>query len=345
MIFQQRIVQGPLQIIMGIVGLTAFIIGVAGVCLNVVLAPVAARETPPVVVEIPPNVSTAQIAKILADRDLVRNPVAFRLYTRLAGLDGALKAGEYEVSPHLSTPEIVEFLVQGRVRLSAFNVPEGLNVDQTIKVLVERGLGDQETFAGVLREIAATHLLGYPQPTGQYSLEGYLYPDTYLVAPGAGEGEIVRFMLSRFEEEVERLDLTTRADEYGLTLHEAVTLASLIEREARVAEERRVISGVIHNRLERGMLLQVCATVIYALGDCSREVVLEADLEVDSPYNTYLHPGLPPGPIASPGRDSLLAAVDPEEHDYLYYVVKPDGSHAFSRTLAEHNANKRLYLP
>jgi len=342
---RQRMNYGFLQLLLGALGLVAFLVGVTGVLFHVFLAPVAARESVPVVVQIPPNASTVDIAVVLDDHDLIRNQTAFRLYARFTGLDARLQAGEYEISPGLSTPEIIDFLVQGRTRLIRFTIPEGLNLDQITVLLVESGLVDQETFARLLGEIAASHPLGYELPTGGFSLEGYLFPDTYLISPGTGEKEIIMCMLSRFEEEIERLDLAARARERGMTLHEAVTLASLIEREARVPEERRVISGVLHNRLRLGMLLQVDATVIYALGDYAREVVLYADLKVDSPYNTYRYPGLPPAPIASPGRESLLAAVEPEEHDYLYYVAKPDGSHAFSRTLAEHNENKRRYLP
>jgi UPF0755 protein len=335
----------PLQLLLGVLGLAALLVGLTGALVHAVLAPVTARESDPVVVQIPANTSTAQIAAILDEQGLIRNQKAFRLYARLFGLDGKLQAGEYALSPALSTPEVIDHLVHGRTRLISFTVPEGLNLEQTTALLAQRGMGDQQRFNQLLEEIAATHPLGYRLPDGTPSLEGYLFPDTYLVSPGSSERDILLMMLSRFEDELERLNLAAKARQHGLTLHEAVTLASLIEREARVPEERAVISGVLHNRLRLGMLLQVDATVIYALGDYSRQVVLYTDLEVDSPYNTYRYSGLPPGPIASPGRASLLAAVEPEEHDYLYYVAKPDGSHAFSRTLAEHNQKKRLYLP
>lgn len=343
--WQEKAISRFLPFFLGVLGLVVFLVGVTGVFFSVVMAPVAVRESARVVVQIPPGASTAHIAAILSDRDLIRSPEVFRLYTRVAGLDGALHAGEYEISPSFSTPEIVELLVQGRTRLVSFTVPEGLNLEQVATLLAERELGDRETFERLFDEIAAVHFLDSRLPTGATGLEGYLFPDTYLVSPGAGEEEIVLFMLSRFEEEIDRLGLVVRAQERGMTLHEAVTLASLIEREARVSRDRRKISGVLHNRLQMGMLLQVDATVIYALGDYTREVVLYADLEVDSPYNTYRHLGLPPGPIAGPGQESLLAAVEPEEHDYIYYVARPDGSHAFSRTLDEHNENKRRYLP
>ncbi|ACA59431.1 endolytic transglycosylase MltG [Candidatus Desulforudis audaxviator] len=345
MTFRQTVIDRSLYILLGLLGSAAFLIGAAWITANAMLAPVCDRETDPVLVEIPARASTGQIGAILADKGLIRNATAFRLYARFRRLDAVLKAGEYELSPSLSTPEIIEILAQGRARLVAFTIPEGLTLKQTAVLLADRGFVDADVFTRLLDEKAASHPLLSGLPEEQRSLEGYLFPDTYMISIGTSEEQIIRLLLARFEEETARLDLERRAAAHGLNLHEAVTLASLIEREARVAEERRVISGVLHNRLKRNMLLQVDATIIYALGDFDRQVVLYRDLEVDSPYNTYRYSGLPPGPIASPGRDSLIAAVDPDQHDYLYYVAKPDGTHAFSRTLAEHNANKRRYLP
>lgn len=345
MTFRQRIIDRSLYILLGILGSAAFLIGSAVIASNSILAPVGDRESPSVLVEIPANATTGQIGAILAERDLIRNAAAFRLYARFQGLDAVLQAGEYELSPSLSTPEIIEILAQGRARLVAFTIPEGLTLKQATLLLADRGFVDADTFTRLLDEMAVSHPLLSGLPEGQRTLEGYLFPDTYLISAGTGEQQIISLLLTHFEEQVARLDLERRAAEHGLSLHEAVTLASMIEREARVAEERRVISGVLHNRLKRGMLLQVDATVIYALGDFDRQVVLYADLEVESLYNTYRYSGLPPGPIANPGRESLIAAVDPDHHEYLYYVAKPDGTHAFSRTLAEHNAYKRQYLP
>jgi UPF0755 protein len=173
-------------------------------------------------------------------------------------------------------------------------------------------------------------------------MEGYLFPDTYHIGSRTTEEEIIKMMLKRFNDELVKLDYVEKITLPGLSLHNAVTLASLVEREAREDSERPVIAGVIMNRLNRGMKLQIDATVLYALGG-HKEKVYYKDLEVDSPYNTYLYYGLPPGPIAFPGEASLKAAIEPAITDYLYYVAKPDGSHAFARTLAEHNNNKAKY--
>jgi UPF0755 protein len=149
-------------------------------------------------------------------------------------------------------------------------------------------------------------------------------------------------MLARFDQ-IFKEEWRKRADELGMTIGEVVTLASLVEREARVSKDRPLVASVFHNRLKIGMHLESCATVQYALGEV-KEVLLFEDLETESPYNTYLHGGLPPGPIAAPGADSLQAALYPEKTNYLYFVAKKDGSHYFSKTLAEHNKAKRLYL-
>ncbi|MDD4239695.1 MAG: endolytic transglycosylase MltG, partial [Desulfotomaculaceae bacterium] len=179
-------------------------------------------------------------------------------------------------------------------------------------------------------------------PEGEKRLEGYLFPDTYSFNIGESESIIVETMLKRFDREMAELGFEALAEENGISLHQAVTIASLVEREAKADEERPLIAGVIYNRLNISMPLQIDATIQYALGENKPEIYYK-DLEVDSPYNTYRNYGLPPGPIAMPGRASLLAAVNPADTDYLYYVAKPDGSHAFATTLAQHNVNKEMY--
>jgi len=179
-------------------------------------------------------------------------------------------------------------------------------------------------------------------PAKKNNLEGYLFPDTYYPGSDSGPDKIVQMMLQNFEQVMERNDYISKARSKGLNLNEAVTVASMVEREARVESERPIIAGVIYNRLKAGMPLQIDATVQYALGK-QKEKLLYKDLEINSPYNTYKISGLPPGPIANPGWPSLKAAIEPEKNNYLYYCAKPDGSHAFSRTLAEHNRNVQRY--
>jgi len=296
-----------------------------------------------VVVKVEQNLSTYDIGKVLKRNGLIKNAFVFSFYTRLKGLDDELKAGEYHLSSALSIPEIVEKMVQGRPVMYTFTIPEGYTVEQVANMLAEKGLADRDKFLQVVENGSFDYPFFKDLPEGPNRLEGYLFPDTYRVGKDCGEDTLVDLMLNRFNEEIKKLNLKARAENLGLTLHEAVTIASMIEKEALKDNERALISGVIFNRLRKGMLLQVDATVLYALGE-HRPVVYYKDLEIDSPYNTYKYPGLPPGPIASPGRASLIAAVEPARTDYFYYVAKPDGSHAFACTLREHNANKRKYL-
>lgn len=324
-------------------GLFLIFTGLCGFYTVFILSPVGPPDAPSRRLDIPARSTAAEIASLLHREGLVRSDLAFRVFVRCKGLESGLKAGEYELSPALSTPDIVERLFQGRQVTRRFTVPEGYNTAQIAALLGEEGLVDPQAF---LNEVATGHFSQpfVPSlPPGPNRLEGYLFPDTYTVTRDAGPHRIIDCMLARFAAESERLDLPAAARRAGLSLHQAVTLASLIEREARREDERRLISGVLHNRLRLGMPLQVDATVLYALGRTAADQVTLNDLTVDSPYNTYRITGLPPGPIANPGAASLAAAVNPAPTPYLYYVAKPDGSHAFARTLEEHNRNKALY--
>lgn len=308
-----------------------------------VLSPVAAQGSAhDIVVTIPSMATAGQVGKILKESDLVRSHLAFSLYARWKGLDSRIKAGEYGLNNGLSTPQVLMELVNGHVDVQSFTVPEGFTTAQVADLLAAKGLISKEKFYAVV----AGEDLPYPfiqdLPEGDKRLEGYLFPDTYQMMRGDSEGSVVNMMLKRFEIEMDDLDYPAQAEMAGVTLHQAVTIASLVEREARIDEERPVIAGVIYNRMDRSMPLQLCATVQYALGVNKPELYYK-DLEIDSPYNTYLIQGLPPGPIAMPGRTSLLAAVHPARTDYLYYVVKPDGAHAFATTLEEHEANIERY--
>lgn len=295
-----------------------------------------------VVLTVPRGATTGWVAEKLYQAGIIRSPLTFCLHARMHNLDKRIVHGTFRFTSDLSVPEVLKFLTgSGRV-VKRFTIPEGLTLREVASRLEEQGIVGREEF---LQE-AATGRFDYAflkeVLPGPNRLEGYLFPDTYHVFAGVSARAVIELMLRRFGEVAEEINLTDKAAEQGLTVHEAVTLASLIEREAKREEERALIAGVLLNRLRCGMLLQVDATVQYALGE-HRERLLYRDLEVDSPYNTYRVSGLPPGPIAAPGRASLLAVLHPRETDYLYYVAKPDGSHAFARTLEEHNANKRRY--
>lgn len=310
---------------------------------RVMLSPVSSQdEGREVVVAVPINSSANQVGEILKQNDLVRSPGFFTYYARLTGMDSQIKAGQYKLNSSFSTKELLNELVAGRLAQQSFTVPEGYTTAQIADLLNSKGLADKKDF---LKAVSAAEF-DYPflkdLPAGEKRLEGYLFPDTYQVASDSTPVSIIDMMLERFAREMDELDYAAQAGRSGVTLQEAVIIASLIEREALMDEERPLIAGVIYNRLKIDMPLQIDATVQYALGTTKPELSYQ-DLEIESPYNTYMIYGLPPGPIAMPGHKSLLAAVRPTDTEYLYYVVNPDGSHAFAATLEEHEANMEMY--
>lgn len=315
-----------------------------GFMLSWLLSPVAnMAEQEEITIKIPAESTSRQIAHTLYASGLIRHPMVFQQYTRWKNLDSSLQAGTYQLSTSLSVQGMTGLLLAGSPDLRTFTIPEGYTVQQVARLLSDFEFIDQELFLVAVTQAVTPFPETDTGLTDYRRLEGYLFPDTYTVGGEISEGELVDLMVGRFTQEMDRLDYRSKAAAIGLTVHEAVTVASMIEREARVPGERSLIAGVIHNRLRIGMPLQIDATVQYALGE-HRPVIYYRDLEVDSPYNTYRINGLPPGPIAAPGASSLRAAVEPETTNYLYYVARPDGSHAFARTLAEHNVNKRKYL-
>jgi UPF0755 protein len=238
---------------------------------------------------------------------------------------------------------IVDILARGQGLLHRVTIPEGYTIRQIADALAGARLVQRDRFI----ELAARRGRTFMRPTLADlpidSLEGYLFPDTYHLPRSLDEEAVIEAMLDRFDQAVGP-SIQAAARARGLTLHQLLTVASMVEREAQVGSERGVIAGVIYNRLVRGMRLEIDATVLYALGRHKESVTL-TDLAVDSPYNTYRHEGLPPGPIANPGFASIAAAASPIPTPYLFYVLKPDGSHHFSRTLAEHLAAVRRYRP
>lgn len=264
---------------------------------------------------------------------MIRSAFAFRVAAAWGDGWRQVRAGDYALRRSMSALEILRTFERGRVIEEWITVPEGFALWQVAGLLEAKGLGWGEDFLGAARS-PGEFATDSPLPTD--SLEGYLFPDTYKVGRDAkAPRTLVRMMLARFDEVVWRGLLGGQAP--GSSLHDVITLASLVEGEARLDAERALIAGVLSNRLKRGMMLQCDATVQYALGPGNhKERLTYADLTIASPYNTYLHPGLPPGPINSPGRTSIEAVLHPADVPYLFYVARPDGSHVFSRTAAEH---------
>ena len=271
----------------------------------------------------------------LSAADVIGDPLLARLYLDYRRSDQVLQAGEYRFEQPMSTVEALDRVIRGEVVTYPVTVVEGLTLQETAEHLAAEGFGDLDAF---LLTMSSPALIADLDPAAE-SLEGYLFPDTYAFPRGTGESGIVEAMVRNFRRRVENhLDAATG---HGLDLRSLVTLASIVEKEAGAIEERPLVSAVFHNRLERGIGLYADPTIIYALkmagtwdGNLRRR-----DLELDSPYNTYVHPGLPPGPICSPGEHSLRAAARPADVPYLYFVSRNDGTHVFAETLAEHNRN------
>ncbi|NLC38350.1 MAG: endolytic transglycosylase MltG [Clostridia bacterium] len=291
-------------------------------------------------VSIPAGSTTKEIGDLLTEKGLIKNSLFFQSYTRFLQLDQNLKAGDYTLDPSWDLEKIVDTLTKGQVSYLTFTIPEGYNLKQIAKKVEEKGLASQEEFFRTLKEGSFNYEFLSDPGLENNSLEGFLFPDTYKIRKNASAHEIIHMMLKRFDE-IYTDDYRLRAQELGLSTLQVVTLASIIEKEAKLDHERPIISGVFHNRLRKNWRLESCATVQYLLDEPKEELLLQ-DLQIESPYNTYRHSGLPPGPIASPGKASLEAALFPAEVDYLFFVARKDGSHVFSRTLAEHNQAKRL---
>lgn len=285
---------------------------------------------PAVEVTIPPGASFHAAADSLARAGLVTWPRLFGTYAKLTGSDRDIKAGTYRLQRGRSWGALLHALDEGQGLQRRVTIPEGWTIAQIVPA-VARALGaPDDSVEAAVRDSALREELDIPTPT----LEGYLFPDTYEFAYGTSPRLAVREMVKRFEE-VWQPAWTERLQQLAMTRHDIVTLASIVEKEAVLPEERPVIAAVYLNRLRLQMPLQADPTVQYALG-LHRDRVLYRDLEVDSPYNTYKHLGLPPGPIASPGRASLEAALYPAQVPYLFFVAHPDGHHEFRRTFKEH---------
>ncbi|NLU50438.1 MAG: endolytic transglycosylase MltG [Syntrophomonadaceae bacterium] len=305
------------------------------------LAPINPGDHRPVEVVVPANASTYKVADILYGAGLIRNQSIFVNYCRLTGTDQRLKAGVYSFRRSQALPELVDDLVSGRVLTVGFTVPEGYDLRQIGELLVREGICNEEEWRqAIVQDYDYPFLKQVPPRPNR--LEGFLFPDTYRVTRDVTARQVVELMLQRFEKEWEtRFAAEARA--LGKDVYQVITLASLVEKEARVPAERPIIAGVLVNRLQKGMPLQVDATVLYSLGQHKSQITY-ADLNVASPYNTYRVPGLPPGPIASPGAASIEAALHPAQHSYYYYVYMGDGRHYFSKTYAEHVRAKQKYL-
>lgn len=312
-------------------------------------APESKENAVDVNITIPQGASTKTIAKILKDNGLINSTLYFRMTAKMAGNDGKFQFGEYTLNTGMDEEAIMNaLLTNGQKKETVkFTIPEGYTIQQMADKLEAEGIVSADDFMDAIQNSSFNYKFLEGIPDRNTKLQGYLFPNTYEVYKDATAEDIITMMLDEFDR-VFKDEYYTRAQELGYTVDEIVTMASIIEREVRVDNERKKVAGVIYNRLDIGMKLEMCSTVIYALDkprDFNKNKLLYADLETDSPYNTYMYPGLPIGPISNPGEASIIAALYPEEHDYLFFVLvnEETGEHEFNKTLNEHNAAKNQY--
>ncbi|WP_407637509.1 endolytic transglycosylase MltG [Cohnella kolymensis] len=333
-------------------GLVLAVAGGVAVYLWNGLRPVPAADAP-VRFTIEKGMRAKDVAEALEQHGLIRDAFLFSGWMKIKNEGSRFQAGVYDLKPGMTRDQIVAKLNAGEAVAAEaihFTIPEGFTVKQIAERIAQQGKVNKDNFLEAAAQpdkwTGSVWTKSLPADSKlRYPLEGYLFPETYEMKQGSTETEILNKMLFELDRKLAQLpeDWQTTLQERGLTVHQLLTIASLVEREVVIDEERPIVASVIHNRLKIKMPLQIDATIQYLL-DKQKERLMESDLKVDSPYNTYLHPGLPPGPIASPSFKSIEAALYPNETDYLYYVTKKDGtnSHLFAVTYSQHQKNIKL---
>lgn len=284
-------------------------------------------------VEIPRRASTSRVADLLVDSGVLRRKIPFLLYMRLTNKGRSIQAGEYKFAGAVSPLQVARRLITGDVYFKSVTIPEGLTAQETIELLARNGVGSLSELQDLLYR---TDLISDLNPDAR-NLEGYLFPETYRFGSRADSEAVVRAMVEQFRTRITRLTAQNPPSR-GWDIPRIITLASMIEKEVKKAEEAPLVASVYVNRLDRGMPLACDATIIYAmkLAGIYRGRLGRADLVMASPYNSYLHTNLPPGPIANPGENSIRAALKPAVTDYYYYVSRNDGTHQFSKNFTHH---------
>lgn len=283
---------------------------------------------------IKPGNTVNQIAYQLSEENIIVDPLVFKLYLRFRGATAQVKAGYYRLSSKMTLKQIVNKLIRGEMASYKLTIPEGVTIENIAQRLAKKGLKEEKVLAVAKnKEVKFINLATKQRADLIYSLEGFLFPDTYQIPYGSSPQDIIEIMLAGFKEQIEPLRPEIKESKYNL--FEIVTIASLIQAEGKLKKEFPLISSVIYNRLAKGMRLQIDATVQYVLPERKARLLYE-DLKENSPYNTYLNSALPPGPINNPGLKAIKAALNPAQTDYLYYVAIGEGKHEFSKTYQEH---------
>lgn len=307
-------------------------------------APLDRNNTSHTMIKINEGDTTTDISNTLVEKKIIKSKSAFKFFSKISGYDSKYKPGVYSLSPSMSLNQVAKTIVLGKSKNYLFTIPEGYTIKQTAELLSEQGIVSKDKFLDTARnnKFQEFSFLKSAQ-SGENHLEGYLFPNTYSVSIDADEEQILTTMLDEFNSKFTP-EFKKRAKEMGYSINDIIIIASIIERESQTPEDRAKISSVIYNRLKINMPLQMCSTVQYILGK-QKPILSIKDTQIDSPYNTYLHKGLPKGPICSPGEASIKAALYPAKTDYLYFVVseKLDGSHNFSKDFDKFEKDSKAY--
>lgn len=314
-------------------------IGAAGVYLNIVSYAQKPPNTAPIeqLVDVQSGQGFKTLSTLLYQKGVILYPVKFRLFARIKGYDKRIKAGEYMLSSTMTPEKILETMVDGKVYLHRLTIPEGYNLRQIAQAVENAGFASETDFLKAADDPDFVYAKGIDAQT----FEGYLYPDTYYFPKDFTPENIISAMVKRFWS-VFKPEWKERTKAIGLTIHQVITLASIIEKETAVADERPIISSVFHNRLKRNMRLESDPTVIYGMGDYNGNITRK-DLERPTPYNTYTRKGLPPGPISNTGAKAIEAALYPADGKFLYFVSRNNGTHHFSTNFKDHSRAVRKY--
>ena len=286
------------------------------------------------VIFVKPGMAANDIGDLLYEQGAIKSIFLFQIVSKVQGLENLLQAGEYVFSKSMTVQQIVAMLARGETSYKQITIPEGYTVDQIAKLLQEKQLGSAGAFKTAAQSFVPFMYMANDNSNVIYKAEGYMFPNTYRITKGITEEQILGMMINQFDKQFTE-SMRVRATEIGLSIKDVIILASLVEKEAQLPGDRPLIAGVFLNRLKLDMPMQSCATIQYILGYPKPELTVQ-DTEISSPYNTYQHRGLPPGPIANPGIASINAVLYSQKTNFLYFVADKQGAHHFSKTYEEH---------
>lgn len=296
--------------------------------------PVTSSEGDKIIITVKQGMAADEIGELLYQRSIIKSVFVFHAVAKMQGKANSLQAGEYTLSKNMTVQQIVAMIAKGETSYQQFTIPEGYTVEQIANLIQEKQLGNASKFKTAAQNVMPFPYMANSNPNVVYKSEGYIFPNTYRIAKGASEDQLLNMMVSQFDKQFTD-SMRERASAIGLSIKDVIILASLVEKEAQLERDRPIIAGVFLNRLKQDMPLQSCATIQYILGYPKPELSVQ-DTEISSPYNTYQHMGLPPGPIANPGIAAINAVLYPKETEFVYFVADKQGAHHFSKTYEEH---------